>query len=137
MFLPDLLTTLIDCVNSCNSQYRGEVLIMPIRYAEFTRRPGADRDAFAKAALNACRALKGTNEKVRSSRFYWGNWNTIAMVTDGEPGWMDHRPPEQNAAVVKAFADLFDLADQTYLREAADAGGGERAYVVAGRPSGT
>lgn len=110
---------------------------MPIRYAEFTRRPGADRDAFAKAALNVCRALKGTNEKVRSSRFYWGNWNTIALVTEGEPGWMDWRPPEQDTPVVKAFAGLFELADQTYLRDAGDAGTGQRAYEVAGRPQGT
>lgn len=109
---------------------------MPVSIYKFERNPGVDRNAFAMAALNLCRAVKAANPKVQSHRFYWVDANTIGFVVQGQNGFNDYNPnPDPNVA--KAQFALADMANMTNIGLWADAGVGERSWEIAGKPSGT
>jgi hypothetical protein len=55
---------------------------MPIGVTRWERRDGADRNRFALAALDYCRAWRAT-AGIRSSRFYWADVDTLVVLTDG------------------------------------------------------
>ena len=72
---------------------------MPLHITKWERRDGADRDAFANAALTMSRFAR-SNEGVRNSRFYWADIDTIAILVDAEPGaWGPDRPATQRQRV--------------------------------------
>lgn len=98
-------------------------MAMLVTYWE--RRDNADRDAFAKAALNLCRANR-INPRIRGSRFYWFGIDTLIVQTDAESldVFNGLPPPEVSAA---AFA-LSDHAHQVRMERWQDAGAGDQSY---------
>jgi hypothetical protein len=98
---------------------------MALALTYWERRDGIDRDAFARAALDLCRAAR-TRPGFRGSRFYWAGIDTIAVVADVESmEAVDTLPtPESSRA---AFA-LSDLARQVRTERLMDAARGEQAY---------
>ncbi len=106
---------------------------MPLHIGKWERRDSADRDAFARAALTSCRATKA-QDGIRSSRFYWANADTVAIVTDAEPGAFgpgSARQPSSDEA--KALFELSDLAHPVSFESLGEAKAGEDAYRAAGR----
>ena len=59
---------------------------MPINYSEFTRRPGVDRNELALGALNFCRTLRRAQDEVENARYFWIDWNKIAVLVEGGAG---------------------------------------------------
>jgi len=108
---------------------------MPIVYREFRRRPGVDRNDLGAAALNLCRTMRSNNDKISSAKFYWANYNDIAFITEGEVGF-DNNDGQPNPDVAKAVSAMYDLADETLVRNLAEARLGQTAWEAAGRPTG-
>lgn len=108
---------------------------MPVGITTYRRRPGADRNELALAALQLCRTLRG-HDDVTSSRLFWDGWNDITVITEGAPTmWNTDGSPDPD--IMKATAGLADLADLTSQSRLAEAKMGQESYEVAGRPSGT
>lgn len=110
---------------------------MPITYQEFRRRPGVNRNDLGAAALNLCRTMRANNDKLTSAKFYWANYNDIAFIFEGEPGFDSQDGSGPNPDVAKAVSAMYDLADQTFSRSLAEARLGQTAWEAAGRPAGT
>jgi hypothetical protein len=110
---------------------------MPIIYEEYRRRPGVDRNDLGAAVLNLCRTLRANNDKIKSAKFYWASYNDIALIVEGEVGFRNTDGSGPSPDVAKATSAMYDLADQTYFRELAEARLGQNAWEAAGRPSGT
>lgn len=101
---------------------------MPIGFSKWQMHPGTDRDAFARAALSYCRALRTMNQR---GRFYWSGTNDIAVVVEADTTaalFADATPEAARAA----FA-LSDLANRTAFETWAEPGRGEQTYRLAGR----
>ena len=92
------------------------------------RRDSADRDAFARAAVNYCRAVRA-HEGVRGSRYYWFHPDTVVQLTDGESLEVFDQPPTAEQA--KALFALDDLARMIRTERWADARQGEETYRMA------
>jgi hypothetical protein len=102
---------------------------MTINVTHWERRDATDREDLGKSAFALTQALK-TSDGVASSRFYWVDADTIAVMTDAATG-MSEAPPNPDAA--RALFALSDLARQTRREEWMDPGTGERTYRSAGR----
>ena len=101
----------------------------------YRRRPDADRNELALAALQLCRTLRGRDD-VTSSRMFWDDWNDIAIITEGAPTmWNNDGTPDPD--IMKAVSGVQDLADRTGQWRLAEARAGQEAYEAAGRPSGS
>jgi hypothetical protein len=110
---------------------------MPINYQRWERRDGVDRNEFALAVLDACRRTRATNPKVRSSRYYWADGgNTVAVLTEGEPGFNDYNP-DPDPDLGKALFRMNDLARMLDSQSWADAGLGTQNWERSGSPTGT
>ncbi len=108
---------------------------MPVQMQKLERYPGTDRDKFARAVLNYCRAYR-SDPKIGGAQFYWADaGNTIGVVVWGEPGCFDYNPnPDPN--MLKAAFAVADLGNQRSSEVWQDAGPGARSWEAAGRPSG-
>jgi hypothetical protein len=93
------------------------------------RRDDADREASGKQALALTQAIRAA-DRVRSSRFYWSNADTVGVQSVAEDGLSD-APPTAEAA--RAMFALSDLARQTRSQQWVNPGTGERTYRDAGR----
>ena len=107
---------------------------MPLHVTKFERRDGVDRNEFGKGALNLCRVAR-SREGVRDARFYWANWDTVAVTVSAEPGaW---GPGSGGGApvpeVAKATAGMSDLGRMVYNETWGDAAMGEQAYLASKR----
>ena len=98
---------------------------MTLAVHKWERRDGADREAFARAALALCRAAR-TQPHNRSTRFYWTNQDTIAIIRDFDGNNRPNGLPP--AEIAKALYALSDLARQVSSEEWVDAGFGEEHY---------
>ncbi len=108
---------------------------MPLRITTIERYPTADRNEFARAALQFCRESR-VQSKIRMARYYWADTgNTIGIVVEGEPGCFDD-DPQPDPDLLKAAFTLHDLGSRKLLETWGDAGPGERAWEQAGRPMG-
>ncbi|HLZ71797.1 MAG TPA: hypothetical protein VKV26_17990 [Dehalococcoidia bacterium] len=85
----------------------------------------ADRDTFARAALNLCRAQR-TQHGIRNSRFYWFGIDTLVVQTDAESLDVFNSPPPPEASTA-VFA-LSDQAHQIRMERWQDAAVGEQSY---------
>ena len=63
---------------------------MPIGIQVWQRKDGADRNELALAALQVCRVMRGYDD-VSSSKLFWGGWNTIALIAEGDDTMFDFR----------------------------------------------
>ncbi|MEZ4501732.1 MAG: hypothetical protein R3C39_03835 [Dehalococcoidia bacterium] len=99
----------------------------------FERRDHADRNEMALAALQLCRVQRARSN-VSSAKFYWPSWDSIAVLVECSSFEMDEQP---NPDLAKAGSGLANLARMTDFKIMAEAGVGQEAYEVAGRPSGT
>jgi hypothetical protein len=108
---------------------------MPVGITTYRRRPDADRNELALAALQLCRTLRG-HDDITSSRLFWDGWNDITIITEGAPTmWNQDGTPNVN--MMKATSGLADLADVTSQSRLAEAKAGQDAYDAAERPSGS
>jgi hypothetical protein len=99
-----------------------------LHVGRFERYSSTDRNAFALAALEWCRAAR-EHEGVNESRFYWIDPNVIAVVTDAEPGaWGNGSGAELSARGAKAIFDLADRARNTSSETWADARSGAEMF---------
>ncbi len=108
---------------------------MPVRLYKVERYPGVDRQRFALAVLQYCRALRH-QPKMRSARFYWADANTAGLILEGETGCFNETD-EQDPELAQANFALADLCSLRMVETWADAGRSERSWERAGRPSGT
>jgi hypothetical protein len=98
----------------------------------FERRDQADRNDLALAALQLCRVQRSRDE-VTSAKFYWQSWDTVVIAVDCDSFAMDGKPSPDLAKAQSGISNLATMTDFTILQ---DAGIGQEAYEVAGRPSG-
>lgn len=101
---------------------------MAIGIQRWERRDSADRNEFAMAALNYCKAVR-SRDGVEDARFYWTGVDTLAvMSTLSEPeAWS--RPLTGGGA--KATFGLADLGRQTGTELWLDASAGQAAWESA------
>ncbi len=109
---------------------------MPIGIQVWQRKDGADRNELALAALQVCRVMRGYDD-VSSSKLFWGGWNTIALIAEGDDTMFDFRGNDADMAMAMATAGLADLADMVQGYQLGEAKAGQESYERAGRPSGT
>lgn len=102
---------------------------MTINIWHWERRDAADREDLGKAAFALTQAMRAS-EDVHSSRFYWVDADTIAVMTDAT-GAVSDAPPNPDAAM--AMFALSDLARQSRREQWMDPGAGEQTYRLAGR----
>lgn len=103
---------------------------MPLSISRWERRDNSDRDAFARAALDLCRAWRA-EDGVRGARFYWASADTLVTMLDAEsPEVFDRQP---NAMRGRALFALSDLARNLGNERWGDARTGEEAFHIAGR----
>jgi len=98
----------------------------------YERRDIADRNELALAALQLCRTLRA-QDSVKSAKFYWEDWDRLAVVTERDTWNMDGNPIPEAA---KASSGLANLAQRVEFRLLAEAAIGQQAYERADRPSG-
>jgi len=98
---------------------------MPMTVTYWERRDNADRDSFAKAALNVCRASR-SRPGIRSSRFYWLNNDNLVLQTEVDSLDIFNGPPPPEVA--KALFALSDQARTIRMERWVDAGQGEQTY---------
>ncbi len=91
------------------------------------RRDGADRDEFAKAALNFCRAVRGL-QGVEECRYYWKPFDVIVILAEGASAnaWNT-----DSVALAKASFDLFDVGRSLGYEQWLDARSGQEIFVSA------
>jgi hypothetical protein len=94
-----------------------------------------DRNEFALATVQACRTLRA-NPKIQSAQYFWVDvGNTIAIVTQGEPGCFDF-DPEGNPEISKAMFALHDMGTMVSNETWSDAARGQKTWAESGSPSG-
>ena len=93
------------------------------------RRDSAERDNFARAALDFCRAVRQL-DGVDGCRFYWKPVDTIVIVAEGgsAAAWN-----VVSTDVTNAQFDLADLGRIVNYEVWLDARSGQDAYVASGR----
>jgi hypothetical protein len=108
---------------------------MPVRLMKFERNPNVDRNEFARAVLQLCRAQR-RQPKIQDARFFWvDGGNTVGLLVQGQPGCFDFNP-EPDPELMKAGFAVTDMASLRMNETWNDAGIGERNWERAGRPSG-
>ena len=101
---------------------------MPLTIEKWERRDSADRNSLGLAALGYCRANKSA-DGIHSSKFYWGNADTLVIITEADPGaYGPGSGGEPNAEAAKASFALSDLARSTSIETLVDARMGKQTY---------
>jgi len=109
---------------------------MPIRVTKLQRYPETDRNDFALATVQACRTMRA-HPLINSAQYFWADvGNTVAIVTQGEPGCFDN-DPAGNAEITKAMFALHDMSNMVFGETWGDAAPGQQAWAESGSPSGT
>lgn len=103
---------------------------MTLQVSYWERRDGADRNAFAQAALELCRATRAA-PGVEDSRFYWTDPDTVVIQTTAKSAEVFGSPP--NGKVAASFFGLADLARQMRNEQWTEPRMGQAAYEQAGR----
>ncbi len=104
---------------------------MPLTIQRVERRDGADRNELGHTALAFCRAVRSA-DGVHSSRFYWANADTIAIITESDAGaYGPGSGAESTPEGARAGFALSDLARQLSTETLIDARAGEQNYKLA------